>query len=116
MYMPTMIPTPCYPKNFNHRPRSIKRINRWHRLCTYINRRRNGTILTRKAIMRHMLYNLEYQSEKSVDTYRNYLTKAGFLCIISPGKYEKVKTIPYKLSRRDVQSLGYDVTNYYKGW
>jgi len=106
----SLIPTPCYPRNLE------PKINRWHRLCTYINRRRNGAVITRKGIMGHMIYNLEYQRENSIDTYRNYLTKAGFLCIISPGKYEKLKTIPRGISRRDVQRLGYDVSNYYKGW
>jgi len=87
-------------------------INRWNKLCTYINRRRNGTVITRKSIMK----NIWPGSDQTIDTYRNYLTKAGFLRIISPGKYEKLKTIPRGISRRDVQRLGYDVSNYYKGW
>ena len=85
--------------------------NRWSALCQFINRRPNGAIITRKQIMAYM----RPGRDQSIDTYRNYLTKAGFLCIIGIGKYEKIKTIP-QLSRRDVQRLGYDVSNYYKGW
>jgi hypothetical protein len=90
-------------------------MNKWAEICKYINRRRNGTVITRQKLM-HWLYYKDLLSWKSVDTYRNYLTKAGFLRIIGPGRYLKVKTIPYKMSRRDVQRLGYDVSNYYKGW
>ena len=92
--------------------------NKWDILCKYINRRRNGTVITRKNIMEYF-WNVLFPnpgSHKSIDTYRNYLTQAGFLVIIRPGRYLKVKTIPNKISRRDVQRLGYDVSNYYPGW
>ena len=90
---------------------NMKRKNKWAQLCKYINRRHNGTVITRKNIMA-----LWSGSDQSIDTYRNYLTKAGFLVTIRPGRYLKVKTIPYKMSRRDVQRLGYDTSNYYPGW
>jgi hypothetical protein len=108
----------CYGCGQNNRNSMKTRKNKWELLCKYINRHRNGTVLTRQAILEH-IHVAFYHSDasyKSVDTYRNYLTKAGFLCIIGPGKYEKVKTIPHKISRRDVQRLGYDVSTYYPGW
>jgi hypothetical protein len=86
--------------------------DRWAKLCKYINRRRDGALITRHNIMAHLWPG----SDQSIDTYRNYLTRAGFLVIIRPGRYLKVKTIPHKMSRRDVQRLGYDVSNYNKGW
>jgi hypothetical protein len=97
-----------------------RRPNKWASLCKYINRRRNGAVLTRQRILSD-LYDegilgmdcMYMISTKSIDTYRNCLTKAGFLAIISPGRYEKVKTIPYRMSCQDVQRLGGDT--YYKG-
>jgi hypothetical protein len=92
--------------------------NKWETLCKYINRRRNGAVITRTKLMEHLYVTMgrRHGSHQSIDTYRNYLTKAGFLRIIGPGKYEKVKTIPYKISRRDVQRLGYETSCYLKGW
>ena len=96
---------------------NMKRKNKWAKLCKYINRRRNGAVITRQDIMSHIQGLFHFPgSYKSIDTYRNYLTKAGFLVIIRPGRYLKVKTIPHKMSRRDVQRLGYDTSNYYPGW
>ena len=86
--------------------------NRWDALCKFINVRPNGAVIYRKALMEYMRPGRDF----SIDTYRNYLTKAGFLVIIGNGKYEKVKSIPKGISRRDVQRLGYDVSNYHKGW
>ena len=86
--------------------------NRWAALCTYLNLRPNGAIITRQQIMNYMRPGRDF----SIDTYRNYLTKAQFLAIIGNGKYEKVKDIPIGISRRDVQRLGYDVSKYNKGW
>jgi hypothetical protein len=91
------------------------RSNKWASLCKYINRRRNGAVIARQALLEHITPEY-FQSDNTVDTYRNYLTKAGFLTIIRPGRYEKIKTIPYRISRRDVQRLGYDVSHYNSGW
>ena len=104
-------------RQWGHIEPKMKRKNKWKILCKYINRHLDGKVLTRRSIMDHIYDELRHPgSHKSVDTYRNYLTKAGFLVIIRPGRYLKAKTIPRGISRRDVQRLGYDVSDYCKGW
>ena len=100
-------------------------MNSWTKLKTYINRFKDGNIISRGKILDHMMCDNRYArtlplgwfiKEGSIDLYRRYLTKAGYLEWASRGKYRKVKPIPKGISRRDVQRMGYDVTNYAKGW
>jgi hypothetical protein len=109
----------------------------WYNVKRYINRFKNGQIIKRKRLLKqrefekklpplkrgyhwmesylqaHMYFSHEYGT---VDVYRRYLTKAGYLKRVRQGEYIKVKHIPIRITRRDVQRQGYDVSNYQKGW
>lgn len=93
----------------------------WYNVKRYINRFKNGQIIKRQRLLKQResqyftetYWNHEYGT---VDVYRRYLTKAGYLKRVRQGEYIKVKSIPIRISRRDVQRQGYDVSNYQKGW
>jgi hypothetical protein len=42
-------------------------------------------------------------NEKTVDTYRSYLTSSGYLIIVDRGKYHVLKEIPYNHSLADIK-------------
>lgn len=65
--------------------------NLWERMRDYINRCGIGYILTRPELM-HELKRTE--SESTIDTYRNYLTQAGYLRKYGFGLYKIAKEIP----------------------
>lgn len=92
----------------------------WYNVKRYINRFKNGQLIKRQRLLkqREPMYFTEDWSHEygTVDVYRRYLTKAGYLKRVRQGIYIKVKHIPIRISRRDVQRQGYDVSNYKKGW
>lgn len=63
--------------------------------------------ITRKEIM-----SKEFGLNVSIDNYRNWFTKAGYLKWISPGKYQLVK-YPKYLTSRDLRKEAYP---HYKNW
>lgn len=98
----------------------VTRSGTWYNVKRYINRFKVGEIIKRKNLLkqRESQYFMESWSHEygTVDVYRRYLTKAGYLKRVRQGVYEKVKSIPIGISRRDVQRQGYDVSKYLKGW
>ena len=60
-----------------------------------------------REVYRHQMmdmfrgYNL-----KTVDTYRSYLTSAGFLIVVDRGEYHVLKEIPHGMSLADVRWEG----------
>lgn len=50
------------------------------------------------------------EKSSTLDKYRAWLTRAGFLEIVSRGKYEVVKQIPFDLKQIEV----YDMAGYKK--
>lgn len=60
----------------------------WLRLIDYLNCTVTGSVITRQALLKDL-----NGSEISIDTYRNYLTQAGYLKIVSRGKYMLVADI-----------------------
>lgn len=83
-------------------------MNLWETLVDYINKKEIGEILTRKELLQ---IKIKYHS---IDTYRNHLSKAGFLETISPGKYRKLRNIPENMSVNTLTKIAYDKT--YRRW
>lgn len=78
----------------------------WDVVKNYYNERKD------QAVRRYQMLNdlrtegYEHQ-ESTIDTYRNYLYKAGYLDIIRRGVYICVREIPVDLSISDVKSEAY---------
>ena len=89
--------------------------NTWKSLINYVNLYHNGQTIKRKNIMKKLGHPIRF-TEPTLDVYRRYLTAAGFLQRIGFGKYRKVKHVPIKLARREVQRMGYNTSKYVKGW
>lgn len=99
------------------------RFGTWHNVKKYINRMKAGEVIKRKNLLKQWSpmyftqYGNPYADEyHTVDVYRRYLTKAGYLKHIGRGLYEKVKSVPIGHSRRDVQREGYNTESYLPGW
>ena len=76
--------------------------NLWQDIKVYFNDNINS------IINRPMLIDgLDWHGE-TVDTYRNYLTQAGYLEIVSRGRYEVLKEIPIDLTLNDVKNEAYN--------
>jgi hypothetical protein len=72
-------------------------------LVRYINKYRNGQKIRRTKIVENVGVD-----SNTVDVYRCYLTRAGYLTLTSKlGTYRKVKHIPVRASKRYFQQLGY---------
>jgi len=70
----------------------------WDHLKIYFNERQN-TICTRHDILDHF-YNFSF-STSTIDIYRNYLEKAGYMEKVGRGKYKVIKHIDEHLTIRD---------------
>jgi hypothetical protein len=73
-------------------------LTQWQQLIRYCNKH--------KAIKRsELLRTLPCTS--SIDCYRNYLTQAGYLRIVSRGVYAQLKHIPTTLTLRKCRQIAY---------
>ena len=82
-------------------------MNTHQKLVEFINSC-NDDIITRKEIVAQ---NLGWHV--TIDNYRNWLTKSGYLNHISRGIYKRIKLIDKKLSNREIRKLAYP---HYKDW
>jgi hypothetical protein len=69
---------------------------------------KKGDIVTRHSIM-----SLKFGVMTTVDNYRNWFTKAGYLKWIKPGFYEVIKTPSIELTSRNLRKEAYP---HYKNW
>ena len=67
-----------------------------------------GDIITRKEILSN-----KFGGITSIDNYRNWFTKAGYLKWIKRGQYELIKGPDDGLSSRDLRKEAYP---HYKNW
>jgi len=67
----------------------------------YINERFDHNIIFRYNLMMECVGN--GYKERTVDTYRSYLTGAGYLKIIDRGIYRIVKEIPHNITLADIK-------------
>jgi hypothetical protein len=65
-----------------------------------------GERITR-SLLREVVYSNGYNTEITMDTYRNYLTQAGYLSIWKRGIYNVNFEIPTDLSLSDVRNEAY---------
>ena len=65
---------------------------------------KKGRIITRKELM---AFRKKMGLGSSVENYRLYLTRAGFLKHIGPGKYKVVRTIPADLATTTLYAMAY---------
>ncbi len=65
-----------------------------------------GEIITRKEIM-ETIKTGKYGTQTTIDNYRNWFTKAGYLKWTSRGKYELIKFPEDELSSRDLRKEAY---------
>lgn len=87
--------------------------NRWKHLINHLNQFKNGSTITRKELIKVNSYAFGdflqfFSKEMTIDVYRRYLTKAGFLKHTGRGIYEKVKDIPADISKRAVLRIAYN--------
>ncbi len=76
-------------------------------LVRYINKYRNGQKIRRKKIVENVGVDTN-----TIDVYRCYLTKAGYLERTGKlGVYRKLKHVPVRASKRYFQQLGYGYTS-----
>ena len=76
--------------------------NTWEELINYINNRDTGVILRQ-----NILFLNNRSGAYTVDCYRNYLTKAGFLQVETSGTYKRVKEIPSNLTIAVCKMMAY---------
>jgi hypothetical protein len=65
------------------------------------------------VIRRHEILAQEFGTMTTVDNYRNWFTKAGYLKWVKAGFYEVVKTPYVGLTSRTLRKLAYP---HYKNW
>lgn len=80
--------------------------NSWNELINYINNRDTG-VITRQNI----LFLNNSKGVHTIDCYRNYLTKAGFLTVEYSGTYKRVKQIPTDMTIAMCKRLAYGTIN-----
>lgn len=73
----------------------------WYRMIYFFNLY-IGEIVNRKTLLEEMV-----DHSSTIDTYRNYLNKAGYLKTESRGMYKVIKEIPIDLSVGDCLSMAY---------
>lgn len=91
--------------NFIEQRPSIKTL--WEQVKEFFNRD-IGDLFTRQELLMYLRENGHRRNISSVDTYRNYLHKAGYLETLRRGVYKLVKEIPVDLSVQDVRSEAYN--------
>lgn len=75
--------------------------NGWECIVNFCNHNYDYDILiTREDLINYMKLTTDL-GVNSIDTYRNYLTKAGFLTIVERGLYHVEKEIPLNYSVKD---------------
>lgn len=62
---------------------------------------------TRQDLLSYVEYSYGHSNQNSIDTYRNYLHKAGYLETIRRGVYRKIKEIPVDISVDEVREEAY---------
>lgn len=93
-----------------------KKKTAWKLLKEYINSLPQGTSFTRKELLNH-IYTVDVSTidvSVSVDYYKGFLNKLGFITTYKPGVYIKQKHIPMKLTLQTVRKAAQD--NSWKTW
>lgn len=77
-------------------------------LCIFLNLFYIGDVITRKSIFQNLpdLSN-NVKSSNTIDNYRNWFHKAGYLETIKPGHYKKLKDIPNNLTSVNLRREAY---------
>jgi len=96
-----------------------KQLNYWESVCQYFTGSKR-TIRTRQE----MLGCVEgTPSIHTLDYYRRILARAGYIRMVSPGKYRVVEKIPNDLTTKHARFLAYDldklfepIPKNYPGW
>jgi len=88
-----------YPESYQK-----EQLNYWESTCQYFtgNKRRTRT---RQKMLRHVK---GARSVNTLDYYRRILTGAGYIRVVSPGRYEVVKKIPKGITTKHARFLTYD--------
>lgn len=83
-------------------------MNLWNALKIYLSDK------FREVVRRQELINylsnhesIRYVNNNTIDTYRNYLTQAGYLIKIRPGHYRVEREIPIDISVSDIRYEAY---------
>lgn len=97
----------------------MKKLSLWEVLKKFINKKKTGEVFYRKQL-RVLLPS--YQDSKTpaaykysrfintIDTYRNCLSRAGFIGTVKRGQYMKLKTIPENLTITQLEKYVGDKT------
>ena len=87
----------------------------WMFISEFINSKKIGEIITRKEMLEkfRQTYSRDCQT-KTLDGYRNLLTRIGILEWYKLGKYIKLQDIPKKLTSTKARKLLYDRS--WKDW
>ena len=80
----------------------------WDMVKEYINNLSQGTLFTRRELFIH-IYNIDMSRfNNSVDSYKGFLNKLGFITTHKPGVYIKQKHIPMKLTLKTMRNAARD--------
>jgi len=103
-YIEDYIPPPEFEFiSFNY---SIKN-TLWRRFLRYLMSIEVGKEITRKELFDKLIPNINYSRETTLDTYKRYMERAGFLKTISNGKYIRVKDFSIWFTKEKVYNLAY---------
>ena len=77
-------------------------------LCVFLSIFNLGDIITRKQIFDNLPELSDHvRSSNTIDNYRNWFRKAGYLETIKPGNYKLLKTIPSGLTSIQLRKEAY---------
>jgi len=83
-------------------------MNLFQDLCIFLSLFHIGDLITRKQIFHNLPELSEYVgSSNTIDNYRNWFRKAGYLETIKPGHYKLVKKIPSDLTTIQLRKEAY---------
>lgn len=89
-----------------------KQISLWDCVKNFFNNNANKYV-TRRELMKYIRNNGHtIFSSSTIDTYRNYLCKAGYLSTIIRGNYRLQKKIPANLTLTDVKIQAYKIKDF----
>lgn len=97
------------PRRQNRRFNIRQKLTLWDTMIYFFNNHLSETV-TRQQLLTH-LYGNGFNRGTTIDTYRRYLEKAGYMRKISRGKYLIVESIPIYLSINDAKQQAYGQIN-----
>jgi hypothetical protein len=81
-------------------------MNGWKFVIKYF-RSRGKEVIKRSEFLADLEPKMPEYNRGTLETYRCYLTRAGYLCSVAPGRYRVHKKIPFNIKVLEVYALAY---------